>query len=117
MLEQWPALTLYFEEFAADKSYECINANNLFGGFTNGRVKPYYLFLSYILQIINKLNVEFQSEQVKIHKLDARISDLYRTILRNFMRKDYLESTELSKSIGIIPANFWLKKTCILEQK
>lgn len=61
---------------------------------------------SYILDIVNRLNKEFQSKGAKIHVLYERISELYITVLRNFMKKDYLDSVLLSKDNWYNPTNF-----------
>ena len=52
-----------------------------------------YAFSSYILPIINKMNKEFQSENVKIHIAYANICGFYKTILGNYIKRDGLIST------------------------
>jgi hypothetical protein len=51
--------------------------------------KIYFTFLSYeyILDIVNKMNSQFQSEKMQIHKLNARIMNMYKAILRNFLTR------------------------------
>lgn len=56
--------------------------------------KLYLSFLRYILDIVNKLNLEFHSEKVKIHTLLDKVSDLYRNILRNFLKAAYIEKNK-----------------------
>lgn len=50
--------------------------------------------------------MEFQSEKVKIHKVHAKISELYRGILKNFIDKKYLDETPLEKVNWYNPTNF-----------
>lgn len=68
--------------------------------------KVNFLFLSYVLEIVNKLNVEFQSEKCKIYLLNDRVSALYKTILRNYLKKQYIDQTGLEKIDVINPRNF-----------
>lgn len=46
--------------------------------------------------MVNKLNLEFQSETLKLHVLLKRISALYTTILRNFIKKEHLTNFNLN---------------------
>lgn len=59
-------------------------------------IKLYFLFLSYILQIINKINLEMQSEQPRMHIFLPRLKYLFNTISRNFISKNILDSTPIS---------------------
>ena len=85
ILEQWAALIMYFEDVSTDPDkYTYKNSKALSDGLKAPQNKLYFLFLSYVLSIINKLNIEFQSETPKIHILYKRISELYRTNFTKF---------------------------------
>ena len=60
ILEQYDALLLYFQtESMSDKTD---NAGKIYASLTDTGTKPMLLFLQYILQKVNTLNLEFQSE-------------------------------------------------------
>jgi hypothetical protein len=82
VLESWDALKLYFTGAVLQDNLR--NTQHILEAFNTPVVKLYLLFLSYILDIVNRINIEFQSEQPKIHQLLTRIKELYRTILRNY---------------------------------
>lgn len=104
ILEQWNALTLFFAEAAfTDNLLVSIELDK---ALKTPVYKMYLLFLSYILEIVNKLNIEFQSEKPKIHLLNKRIADLYRSILRNYMKLDYLKKTDMDKIEPSNPTHF-----------
>ena len=52
----------------------------------------YYCFLSYILPIVNKMNLEFQSEKVPIHCYLKLVQDGLKNIMENFVKKHYLDA-------------------------
>jgi hypothetical protein len=61
-----------------------MSAVNLYLGLVNPKVKLSYLFLKYVFPIVNKLNVQFQSADVKVHKLKSSVSSLLQEIGSNF---------------------------------
>ncbi|XP_018571105.1 uncharacterized protein LOC108910845 [Anoplophora glabripennis] len=89
ILEQWPALRLYFQSAVLEDNL--VAAEQILYGLENCIFKLYLTFLSYILPMINKINKEFQSEKSKLHVIYDRISSLYRTILKNYMQKSYVD--------------------------
>lgn len=88
ILEQWNPLTLFFtsETTEADK-IGAENASAILSAMKNPIFKLYFLFLSYVLDLINKLNLEFQSEKLRVHKISETTLSLYRTILSNYIQK------------------------------
>lgn len=68
--------------------------------------KLYFFFLSYILGIINKINLEFQSENFKIDVLLPRLRGLFKTILKNFMSKEYVDKTPLHQINPVNPRQY-----------
>lgn len=68
--------------------------------------KIYFHFLAYILEIINKLTIEFQSEHCKIFNLGTKIKSLYKSVLKNFLKREYIENTPLDNIDPKNPRNF-----------
>lgn len=95
VLEQYNAFILYFTETAYEESSAKIN--NILSALNNKITKMYLSFLSYILKIINTINIEFQSEKPRLHQLLPRISAVYKQILKNFLNSDYVNSTAIDK--------------------
>lgn len=56
---------------------------------------PYFTFLAHILEIVNKINLGFQNEKRNIHLLNAIICNLNRTILKNYIKKEYLDKKSI----------------------
>lgn len=102
ILEQWPALTLFFSNEVLVE--HVTKAKQIQNALKNNVFKLYYLFLSYILDIVNKINVEFQAEGYTMHILLNRVTNLYKTILNNFMRKDYIEKCKDFDQISFHPS-------------
>uniref|UniRef100_A0A0K8U394 HAT C-terminal dimerisation domain-containing protein n=2 Tax=Bactrocera latifrons TaxID=174628 RepID=A0A0K8U394_BACLA len=83
IVEQWLPLYLYFldrvlEVNGTKTSYLALQMNE-------PDVKVYFLFLSYILKIINDMNKEFQSEKVRLPYLHLHLESNFKLILVNFM--------------------------------
>lgn len=57
--------------------------------------KVYFQFLEYILPFFVNINLEMQSEDIKIHLIYARVSTFYKTLLENFMDSDYIRKTDV----------------------
>ena len=88
LIEQWVVLTEFFKiPFLEGKD---MSAVNLYLGLVNPKVKLFYLFLKYVLPIVNKINVEFQSADVKVHKLKSSVSSLLQEIGLNFINESQL---------------------------
>lgn len=96
ILEQCQALKLYFTgEVAEEKDFQ--RARLILDKFNNPEIELYHTFLYYILPIVNKLNIEFQSEKPKIHLLYETISSLFKTILKNYLKNKYVDSINIFK--------------------
>lgn len=57
--------------------------------------KLYLLFLPYVPELIVKLNIELRSEQVRIPLILGKVSLLYKTILKNFVKRNIISSAPL----------------------
>ena len=55
----------------------------------------YFIFLSYVLKIINNVNLEMQSEQSRMHNLLPRLKFLFNQICRNFLQEKYIDSISI----------------------
>lgn len=91
ILEQWQPLELFFTRAALEDNLQ--SAKTILHALKNPIYKIYFSFLSYILELINKLNVLFQSEKVLIHRLLPEVKKIYKIILNNYLLRDYIEST------------------------
>ncbi|KAJ3646043.1 hypothetical protein Zmor_023654 [Zophobas morio] len=106
ILQQWPALILFFTNETNDNGKGNINnPGAILEAKQNPIFKLYFSFLSYVLDIINKINIEFQSEAPRIHLLHSRLNSLYTTLLKNFMKRDYIYNTSYS-NIKFLPCNY-----------
>lgn len=79
ILGQWDALKLYFtSQYLVDR----LQASQfLFEQLSNAITKLYFAFLNYIMSLVNKLNVIFQSETPAIHKFHSNCTSAYKSIL------------------------------------
>lgn len=114
ILQNWNDLTLVFQNAVLTEklhSVELISTN-----LRNAIFKLYFNFLSYILAIVNKMNLEFQNEKCKINLLNSRICSLYRTILKNYIITEYLDKTPIENIDPKNPLHF-LKQKFILVPK
>lgn len=66
ILEQWQGLKLFFTSEAFEEK-DFARPNNILEKFNNLEYELYLTFLSHILPIVKKVNIEFQSEKPKIH--------------------------------------------------
>ena len=64
-------------------------------------LKLHLVFLSYILNIINTVNLEMQSEQPRMHVFLPRLIFLFRQVARNFIKKPYLDSKKSIVDINL----------------
>lgn len=101
MLLLWDSFKLYFTNAVLEEDKLHVT-NTILDNLNNPVFKIYLLFLSYILEIMNKMNLIFQSEDTQIHTLHSRIINLYKIVLRNFVKKAIVDKTDLSK---ILPSN------------
>lgn len=85
ILELWDALILFFthETYSKDNA---INPKAVLDALNNTVFKLYFHFLSYVLDIVN--NIQFQSESPQLHLLHDKVSVLFHTILKNFIKPE-----------------------------
>lgn len=95
ILEQYDALLLYFQ--TESKTDKVDGAKRIYDTLTNAGTKHMLLFLQYILQKVNKLNLEFQSEEFRLHMLYTMVTTEYKELLSFFIRDEILMRTPLQE--------------------
>lgn len=116
ILEQWPALILFFQPEALESGIK--PATKILDALNNPIYKLYFSFLSYVWPTINKMNREFQSENVMIHFAYSNICAFYRTILGNFIETDKMKSKSVPFDINFQdPINFLPESERNLDSK
>ncbi|CAH0551284.1 unnamed protein product [Brassicogethes aeneus] len=108
ILEQWQALKLFFTAESMNGS-STLKAQLILEGLNDPKYKIYLLFLSYVLKFINEMNIEFQSEKPKLYYLLSRMKELYKILLKSFIKKSVIdkavsiEKVNVSNPINYIP--------------
>jgi len=93
ILEQWdPLLQFFLEESKSDK---VDGSGSIYEEMKKPGTKHMLLFLNFILQKVDAMNIEFQSENFRLHQVFATIQDEYHTILSFFIKQSVLESSKL----------------------
>lgn len=105
ILEQWDALLLYFE--SESKVDKIDGANALYETMKNKGTQHLLLFLNYILEKVNTLNIEFQSQHFRLHVLHSMVYSEYKNILSCFIKEVVINDARISE---IDPSNKQLYK-------
>lgn len=87
LIDQWEPLTLYFQSYLLGENTA---ASNILQTLQDPRAKLFFLFLSYILPVVNLINVTFQSEKVRIHNFLETVRRGLRQIMSNFIQASVL---------------------------
>lgn len=74
ILGQWDALVLFFEEEIKTDGVTLDGAREIYKIMVNRGTKHMLLFLKYVLGKVDKMNLEFQSEQYRLDTLHASIA-------------------------------------------
>ena len=93
-------MTLFFKSEASTDKVD--GAAQIYETLVNAGTKHILLFLNYVLAKIDLMNLEFQSQQFRLHVLHRTITDQYRDILGMFISEEVMNSQSLS---SIDPAN------------
>lgn len=101
VLVLWPTLIPFFTLAAVEDNLQA--AATLLNSLLNPIYKLYFLFLSYVLSLVNKINLEFQSESPQLFALNYKINSLFKTITKNFMKKSYVDEFNTLRAID--PSN------------
>lgn len=93
IVEQWSALKLYFQQQHLTEHNH--SASFLHENFENSQIKLYFLFMDYILPIVNKFNVIFQGNVCAVHTLYRDMTDMMKMILSCYMKNNYVRSSAI----------------------
>nr|CAI5823731.1 unnamed protein product [Callosobruchus analis] len=107
LVEQWPALILHFTAAAMEKD-SAYDTNAILNALNNKCFKLYFYFLTYILKIVNILNLEFQRETPKLYLLQDRLTT-YKTIMSNFIKIDLID--KFKDNLHLANSEFLIKKS------
>lgn len=105
ILEQWPALVLFFTSSALEDNN--MVASNVLKSLQHPITEMYYSFLAYILPDVIKINLEFQAESYRMHKLHKSLSSCVKGILVNFIKREIVKNKDLF-SINISDPSVYL---------
>lgn len=104
ILEQWSSLTLFFQHRIID--HKDLIARAIYNALKNPIFKMYLSFLSYVLNLISKLNLNLQSEQPKVPEMLDNLTTLYKCLLNCFIKKTVIEEKKLNEIVPNNPNNF-----------
>lgn len=93
-VELYDALFHYFKK-ETERNQKNMEAINIFKKLRNHMNLIYLKFLKFILPFVNEVNVEFQSEKPKIHRLYQRMESTFKTIAAFYLDEDYVEKTDV----------------------
>lgn len=93
ILEQYNALLLYFTDMHLNHKVSI--AESILKRLKDPSIKLYYQFLDFVLAFFKTLNLEMQSETVKIHTLYSNIESVLKSLLDCYLDRSYLEMTPL----------------------
>ena len=85
ILEQRDALRLFFSEEA--KTDKTDGASIIYETMRKPGAKHILLFLDFVLRKVDNMNIEFQAEDFRLHKLFESLSDEYRNIMSFFVKE------------------------------
>lgn len=90
LILQFPALKLYFTQAALED--KIANAQTILNTITAPLTFVYLQFLSFVLPFFIDLNLEMQSEDMKIHIVYDRISSIYKEILSCYIKRTHIQN-------------------------
>ena len=88
ILEQWDALALFFQWQAAVDKVD--GAGQILQTMNQAGTKHMLLFVAYILGKVNCINIEFQAENFRLHKVYSTLTSEYRHLLSLFIKDEVL---------------------------
>ena len=94
ILEQWEVLVLYFQSESRNDKVD--GASKIYKLLVARGTKHRLCLLQYVFSKVNALNLEFQSEQYRLHKLHSMVSTEYKIILSFFIKEEVFTQMDLS---------------------
>lgn len=95
VLSNWDALKLYFTDMAL--SERSLSGQSILELLWDPYIKLYYEFLTWVLPKFTIFNKYFQSAEVVVTELDAKVKEMYKDFLFCFMDRGHVNQTDLSK--------------------
>ena len=95
ILEQWLPLQLLFDADAKTSEGKVDRAADIAKKMKTPGTKHMLLFVHYVVRKVDALNVAFQAEDFKLHRLHAIMSEGYRSLLALFVKGPVLSSVPL----------------------
>lgn len=105
LLEQYDALVLYFKEELSNKDQN-LDPDSILNRLRDPSVKMYLQFLNFVLPYFTNLNLEMQSESIKIHTIYSKIENMFRNLTDCYIRHEYLQKTATEDIQFRNPQNF-----------
>ena len=84
ILEQWPALLLFFEAEVLEEKTP--HADKILGYLRSPYIKAMVEFMDFVLDNLTGLNKLFQSKKFELHRLVAEVSRTVKLFASNFMK-------------------------------
>ena len=94
ILEQWEVLVVYFQ--CESRNDKVDGASKIHKLLVARGTKHMLCFLQYVLSKVNAPNLEFQSEQFRLHNLHSMVSTEYKIILSFFIKEEVFTQIDLS---------------------
>ncbi|KYN10445.1 hypothetical protein ALC57_17419 [Trachymyrmex cornetzi] len=86
--ENWDVLLKFLQEKQLGEKSKSGAA--LLSLMQNSEIQAYLLFLEYILDVFNKFNASFRTEETKVHLLQSAAENLLKTVLKNVVKAPLL---------------------------
>lgn len=106
ILEQWPALVLFFTAEASDKSSSSLQAERILQALKSTYVKATLEFCDYVLGDLTGLNVMFQSNGFPLHRLATEVERVVKVLCQNFRKP--MQNVQNLANINVDDESQWL---------
>jgi hypothetical protein len=106
ILEQWDALSSYFSMEASTEKVDKEHAKAIDAVLKNIGTKPMLTFLSFVLRKVDRMNVEFQATEFRLHEVFNTVTGEYRSLLQLYIKDEVLQKSALHAIDPSDPRNF-----------
>lgn len=110
ILDQWDALEPFFAKASEKDNLQ--SAKCIHNALRNPIYKVYYTYLSFVLEIVNKINLIFQKQKPIITDLLSTIEKYFRVILACYIKRNYLEKNDIA-AINVANPREYLNIDCM----
>ena len=94
IVEQWDALSLFFQSEAAVDKVDGVR--HILHTMSTPGTKHMLLFVGYALGKVTGMNIEFQAETFRLHKVYSSLTNQYRYLLSLFIKQEVIQSKSLA---------------------